>query len=529
MSDLAQLKQEYESLRLQLGVKKLSRMVAQYDAVEGSNNPEGGGNKRRQARVETKSEDELFPLRKRAQGINLQREAIRNYATHRGQIHQLRVNVVGPMGRVSVLTGDEWGKRAGDWFNQDWAENAEFRAGLHWGECLQLIVASLANEGDVVAAFDDGTITGGGGTGKIITWESDQITTIPETDFRARFPKNYTQDAGLIRDQFSREVGIIVSGARGQTMVEAGKAFILSRDPMTSRRDNWWTHIKRQYRLVQGRGVADSLTSIALAMDAYEILSKEMQSAKVNASLASLVKREEAVSNYDDHRFDPDAPTVFDDPDAEEVKLPEESKARNYDRLEALTGGNTEYVDSRDSIEFPNINRPNVNLPAFLDYVTDASAMPYGMAHAYARMKADTSYTAFRGDMVMTWVSFKDNQKFIERNAADWAAVNAIRWAIRTGKLPEGPAGWERRLAWQWPRMPEVDEKAYQLGLSAAIKNGAVTYQDVLGPSWKERFAQLGEELEEARKHNIPLAAFETKAGAVSPQTGENGNEENKD
>jgi len=475
--------------------------------------------RRRPARLETQSEDEIFPVARRNLGINLARESLRNYARFRGQIKQLTCNIVGPLGKLLVLTGDDWGRVAQDWFNSEWAESAEFFAGLHWGEWLQLVVSSIMLEGDLVVAVDDGTISGAQGTGKLVTWEADQIAPLDDSDFSRLVGRDYTQQAGIIYDRLGRECGVIVTSRRGASSVRASEALILRDDPDRPRRDRWWLHVKRHWRIRQGRGSAPALASIALSMDAYEVLGAELASAKVNAAIAAIVKREAGIADLTDDDFrdvDPaQPPEPVEAQTAEEIAAEEAAKQEpNYERIEALTGGITEYIDARDNIEFPNIARPNRDLPTFLDYVDDASGAPLGLAHAYSRMRADSSYTAFRGDMVLTWVALRDNQKWLERAVCDWAATQAIRWAERVGAIQRGPDGWQRRLAWQWPRMPEVDEGAYQRGVESALRNGTLTYQDLLGPAWRERFAQLSEELRVARDLGIPLSVFETRAGA---------------
>jgi hypothetical protein len=214
------LRKEKENLVLRVQVARLRKIANQYDAVEGSGKPSGGGNKRRQAIVEWKSEDEMFPVRKRNLGLNLQREALRNYATHKGQIKQIALNTVGPFGRLSVLTDDDWGKRAGTWFNSDWAENAEFRAGLHWGELLQLVVSAIANEGDCVLQFDDGAIED---TGKIISFESDQIANIND-----RLTQAITQHVSNKSAQMASQVDANLENF-AQGLELAGKAKIAER------------------------------------------------------------------------------------------------------------------------------------------------------------------------------------------------------------------------------------------------------------------------------------------------------------
>lgn len=495
------------------------RSKAYYDFVAGSANADGGGNKRRAAVVEYKEEDGLYTQMKRLQGTNLARAAMRNLASMRGMMKQLRVNVVGPLGKLYILDESEPAKTAMSWFNGTWAKAAEFRDGLPFGELLQLIVSSTANEGDIVTAFDDGTITGGDGSGRIVAWESDQIANLESGFFGRTFP-THKQENGIIRDMYGRNIGAVVTAKRGHMQVDPDDAYILTRDPLAMRSDVWWNHVKRQWRLNQGRGTPESTCAINLMLDNYEILAKEMQTAKVRAALAGIVRKKENIEDFDDSRLDPDVEATdlagVTDGNDELTTGSDVTPQKNYDRMEALTGGYMEYVDADDEIVFPDIDRPNVNIADFLKYTTDLSGHPYGLAHAYSGLKADTSYTAFRGDLVMSWVSIRDNQKWLERHVADWAAVQALRWAVKTGRLKPLPDGWENKLAWQWPVAPEVDEEKAEKGIAAKLKNGRVTYSQLIGPGWREHFDQLGKELEYIQEKGLPLGIFETKSGGTT-------------
>jgi hypothetical protein len=95
-----------------------------------------------------------------------------------------------------------------------------------------------------------------------------------------------------------------------------------------------------------------------------------------------------------------------------------------------------------------------------------------GFAAAYTKLRADSSYTAFRGDMILTWVTFEFWQKWLERYVCDWTARNAIAWGMRRRNMPfkAPPEGWERRLSWDWPTMPEVDQLDYENAIAQALK-----------------------------------------------------------
>jgi hypothetical protein len=191
--------------------------------------------------------------------------------------------------------------------------------------------------------------------------------------------------------------------------------------------------------------------------------------------------------------------------------------ARNYESLEAFTGGYMDYGQPEDEVTIYDPKRPNVNMAAFIEAVLCQAGAAFGMARAYSLLRADTSYTAFRGDMIMTWQgAFYPMQKWLERCFADWVAVNALRWAQRRGMIKKLAAGWEMSLSWRWPKMPEVQADTAQTAIAAAIKNGTTDYSQEIGPDWRNRFDALAEQIAYAREKGIPLAAMEMKSGGQS-------------
>ena len=131
--------------------------------------------------------------------------------------------------------------------------------------------------------------------------------------------------------------------------------------------------------------------------------------------------------------------------------------------------------------------------------------------------------------MVTTWMSFKDSQQFLEDAFSDWCAVSAIRWAIRTGALENGPEGWERLVSFSYPRMPSVDEGKEQQAVAQRLHNGLTTYRELLGPQYKAQLRQLADELKFARSLDLPLSVFETVAGAPTDRAPQNEQQESQD
>jgi hypothetical protein len=148
-----------------------------------------------------------------------------------------------------------------------------------------------------------------------------------------------------------------------------------------------------------------------------------------------------------------------------------------------------------------------------MDAINGQSGAALGIAMAYTRMRADSSYTAFRGDMIMTWVTFYWLQKWIERTVCDWVAVRVLNWAQRKGVIKKLAAGWETKLSWMWPQMPEVNELDAQQAIAESLKNGTTDYSQLLGPHWRQRLASFAEMVDEIRRLNLPLGILEGKSG----------------
>ena len=528
------LEKQFKEKQLALANKRLDRQIvqadvrAQFDVVSGSTNSNGGGNKRRQSRIETKEEtgaQGILNPAGRLNGLNLCRDAERNYSQARSIIHQRQINIIGPSPKLQVNTGDKFGEEATSWFNVKWQKNCDFRQDRRFAKLGQLVVGSKDREGDLLAVFDDDMIKD---TGKLIFFESDLIC--DRSDNKDLLKKNkWTQRDGIISDEWGREIGYVTTQKRGQTSAKTEDSHLWPRDPDDSSK-NMARLIRADYRLIQGRGISPMLSAVMDFLDCYEMRSKELQSAKVAAGQYAYVKRKEAETDFDNVLMDPDNQNPADQDEGwegETTTLPENQSAPvNYEALEKMTGGYTDYMDTDDEIEFPKITRPNVAMKDFLDYVMDSGGSAFGMAHAYTRLKADTSYTAFRGDMVMTWVTFYAEQKDMENEFLDWSAVRAIKWAIRKKLIKnKAPEGWEDRLSWTLPTIPFIKELEERKAHAEALKNGEISYSQLLGPDWKKIHEQLAKELKAAKELGLPLAVFETKAGGSAAEADKQENE----
>jgi capsid protein len=497
------LRDRHEAARLTLDAliaTKRASIIAKYDATESTK-------ARRKASVEVVNEGEIYSMSKRLLGCNLGRDLARNYSPARGVLHQMRVNVVGALGKLTV-NGDKTGEATG-WFNEAWSKDCDYREDCDWSTMLQNILEGVQRDGDVLAVVDDNLI-GDGDTGKLLTWESDQIAPLSDQALaKSPFPKA-TQDNGILRDDWGRILAYVATGKRGLVQIPDIKdATIWKREVARLVRNPW--------RLNQGRGVPSLITPATNFIDLYEILASELASTKKAIKQYAFVKRSNAVTDWDSPATGPEFLPENDGRTAAEVVTDGANQtthtARNYEKIEALTGGLTDYIDPDDEVIIPDLKHPSPQLQSFLDAVHGYGGAALGMAAAYTRLRADSSYTAFRGDMIMTWVTFRWLQKMLERTVADWVAVRVLRWAQRKKLVAPLPAGWERTLSWTWPKMPEVNEVDAQTAIAAALKNGTTSYSELLGPEWEKLLRANGAQIDVLREINYPAGVLELKSG----------------
>lgn len=485
-----------------------------YDFTKQTN--DAGGQKRRPARIERTSEEGILKPRDRQLSVNLVRDMQRNNPQSRGISKTLRSNIIGSYGKLRFNSSDDWYDSAQKYFNNVWARRADYIDGTSFRETLQLITYAIAHEGDFVCIFDDGSLTGKiGGTGKLLFFETDLICNLVDADFAPYAERGYRQNSGIITDRFGRKCGVIVTSERGVTAAPISKCFVLIADP-DSDEDPFFIHVSRKYRLRQFRGVADAIPSLTTTIDSRESLDYELQTAKLAASrYASVIDPANSINTFT-------TPTGF----CDDASLDGEGEDDNLDAdlgnedyhakaLERYCGGNVDYYENGTQVVFDPANRPNSGLATFLDYTTDMSGSALGLTHSYSRMKADTSYTAFRGDMVMTWMCFKDFQQFLEDNFSDWVARKVLQRAIDLGILDTPPDGWQDVIAWQYPTMPSVDEQKEQAALTQKLKNCQTTLAETIGPHWRKQIDQLAEEQEYIRSKGVSFAAMEVIGGST--------------
>lgn len=440
---------------------------------------------RRAATVETKGEDKQLPAGKRLRLINLQRDMMRNSPMRGMQDQQLRVNIVGSVGGKLYASFPEAYKRAANevmhYFNQIWFPKAEFTYRKNFNWILKSILTSLDVGGDMILVFDDGILSGGTGTGRIRAFESDEIADVPRLE--DYFAKGFTQSQGFVYNKLGMFCGAFVSTSqRGRSVFDPAAGVVkLKMDPFDDATTPNWIMLGKMRRFNQGRGVSPFSGSITTMIDQHETAQNEALASKWNSKLVAQVLHESGSDNG------PSAPAAFDD-DAGTGNAQGGDVRRIV--LEKLKAIGIQYQDMPEGLkmELFDTKRPNTNLPEYLDFLSGLVGGSRGLTRVFSTLKAQTSYTAFRGEQVMAEQTFKDDRKDLERDCCDWIVRCVISRAVRLGLISSSlPDGWENMIAWTWPKMIEVSEKEAQSAIQLKIQNGLTSLTRELGPGEFEK------------------------------------------
>jgi thiol-disulfide isomerase/thioredoxin len=513
---------EQSTAEARVATERASRRLnvqAGYDAVD-----PGADTKRRRARVSRKSESDELSDRKFRKGLSLTRDLLRNYGSAKGLDSQRRTQVVGTGPGLSLHDLTEEQTAEADRFWRRWCKDCDSLDDKPFAEIIENLVTELGTDGGSLLAID----TFDRNDGKLLVYSSDMLCEIDAKDWKAkrhqwkerrmdtdgrmkRLPMR--QERGLVFDRHNRVVAYVVNVERKSTarfaeclILPAGTAKL-------------WKVTRTNQQFLP---VPDYLTMVPEMEDAYEMRAAELQTAKKAAQQYAWIASESLEDNAD---LDLAEGTLGID----EGGTPSASATENYDVIETLTGGNTEYMDKGDTVHIAETDRPNMDVAAFGHDCIEAAGASIGMSRSYARYVVDNSYTGFRGESLLSWAAFEKLQKSLERRVLDWLVVRVFTWAIRERLLwaTGEPANWADGIAWHWRTMPKLDPAKENESDRSGLKNGTIDYANLLGPQWKKKLQAFSDQIEFIRSLDLPLSIFETVAGAeVQEEADENNNTE---
>lgn len=497
-----------------------SRRIAvydRYDAVKHS------GNRPRRL-MDRGSEEAEFRKYDRMYAISLGRDMHRNQARFVALERQIARMTAGTV-KCQINTRDRlWNEAAEQYFNKTFARDCLMAIPrTHLSELCQQLVSSLIREGDALVVFDDGRVRG---SGKLVVFEADQLVTMASADFARLYP-GCTQEAGVILDEYDCIVGYITSAVRYTDEMEAHRPNTLSVLPATEcivYSTDQAVLLASRYRPGQIRGVPEMLPVAICLDDADDMIKSEQITAKRAAKCYATVSLGDASASA---MADSELMAALEeqekmgniDPETGEIINPEptpRSQERpHYESIDNDDSAIVTYLDGHDKLDIHDPQRPNLHTDEFYKARNADAAAALGLARGYAEMQVTNSYTAHRGESLLTWAAIYDRQKALERTLLDWLAEKVLSRAIRRGAIPAPPQqDWAQLVSWDLPKMPPIDEKTAIEAQSAALKSGLATYKDLLGSDWEEHMREYSREIALIRELGLPLSPLETVSGA---------------
>lgn len=502
---------------------------------------------RPQLAAETGGEETALTASERNRLLAFARDMARNSETFSAVLKQFDLNCVGTVGGKAFVDFPAEYRDSALALREAfaaWARNCDFFDGEDFQTVLRLALRTKILGGDVVLAFDDGLADD---SGKIMAFEPDEVANIPADVFAESYPEGFTQTQGVIRDAFGRFVGVFVSRSqRGRDVFAmtdgAGRQAVWAfhKAPGVDWIDSPFVVYRGSGRFRQGRGTSDIWPALAGICDLEDVTKYEVQAAKKNSQTLAQVTRPErnsvdglANSGLANDVTQPDIDLDSPNAEADLMAAIEDAKKELGDdelTLDAIDSAGAIYdlLPAGYRMELLDTKHPNANMPEFIRWLAGRAAWTRGVGSVYATGKADSSYTAFRGEQVMSWPAFEDEQHHLEKTICDWAFRRWYGWATRRGMIPAlpMPPNWSRLVRWTWPRMREVNQVDEQNAAAAKLRNLTGSYAEMLGPDWQERLLHVGEELEFCAAHKIPHPALQTVNGSVISI---DGGAENKD
>ncbi len=494
-------------------------------------NPVAGKDQTLRARLyaEKGGEEKAVTLDERNRLIALARDMARNGETMSALLRQFDFNVIGTTGgKANFSLGEELtclSTPLRELFAK-WASSCEFFDGEDFQHILRMCLRSKFTTGRAGLIFDDGIARD---SGKIILFEGDCVANISEGDFKSLFPAGWSQHQGIIKDELGVTRGCFVSFAqRGESTFrlydKEGKLAVwaLVKKENEEWRDSPFTLFSHAWRINQTVAVPSVHASLGSMIDLEDLTKYEIQAAKKNAQTIATLTGPAPESAALSATSGLDVSADFGDDATTAAAIDEAAANIPPIELDNIEGANVIYdiLPPDAKMELLDTKHPNANMSEFVRWIAGRVGWANGVGSVYATGKADASYTAFRGEQVMSWPAFEQEQHLLESKVCDWVLRRWFAWATRKGVIPAEivaklPDGWMRSVHWKWPSMREVNRVDTANADGLEMKNCTSSLREKLGADWKERLLLLKEELQFCRDNGIPHPALQTVSGQI--------------
>lgn len=444
---------------------------------------------------------------------NYMRAAERDYDLFRGILRTLERNVVGENGiQIEPMPKDRDGKTLTDFADElmllfrDWSRRPEVTWQHDWGAMCRRAFRVMARDGEGFAQHLLGAVNGlQHGTRVPYSIELLEADLVPmDYDDEARGIRQ-----GVERNAWGRPTGYHVYKQH------PGENAILTLQGMGTKRvpADRLSHFSFRDRLHQTRGISLFCAIVNRLEDLKDIEGAELIAARINASIAALIKR------------DPDATTTG-------------TAAPGSDRPGFMFEHGTIWDGAAPGDDFTMVDtkRPNPNMPAFLNDQTRRIAAGSEVGHSSASRNYDGTYSAQRQELVEIWTAYRVlTREFVGQFVLPaWEAFVSAALASGQIKLPPNIDPLTLTHAdFRGPGMPWIDPKKEWDAIETALRVRGTSLTKVLrerGEDPWQILQQIRDERDVMRNYEIPITTdgkADTAPAAATADAGGDNSETN--
>jgi len=500
----ADLQRKNEALGKLISFVASRSLVARYDSLR-----RDPTRKQPELRTDLSETEQQFRADRRILAY-LQADDLYDNTSLQGTIDTACRLTVGQRGGTPIFTGAD--KEFATRFFNKWKRNCGYNEGESYYEILSLIMRTVILHGDCIVWIDDNFTDS-----KIRIFDADQICNVETPDFNRwkaenGLPDHARQVEGCVVDGTGKVYGYFVTMLRNRYAVSINDATYLPVE--TCRR------VSLHKKITQYRGEPLVLANQQITEDTRMLLQSEVGAAKLASELSLVIEQPEgfdanAISSllegYSDLGELTEGTGISPD---DIVKLGEASKQDEASTFKAFEGKSAiAQVPSGTKVtNLNNAQRPSAPIQSWVDVLNDSNGKSIGVMSCLARGRADNSYSSGMIELEISWKSFEEFQKLLERQVVDYAMSVLLPHS-------EYEVYWERSVVID----PEKDAKVAVMELTSGRK----TYRDLLGADWKNQMDELAEEkkyLEEKGLTNLTF--FQTSNGNELSEI-QNENQEN--
>lgn len=401
-----------------------------------------------------------------------------------------------------------------------WKKTCGFYENESYNDMLKLILHAVKIKGDCLVLLDP-VLTGG----KLRVFDADQITSISSADFIAwcnevggydgeeKAENRWRQVEGAVINTQGRCIGWFVTMKRNRAAVAfADAAFI----PM-----GVGVRVSARKKLTQYRGEPILLPNLDITDSTRDLVKSEVQSAKNSAELSlAVIEGEDSVGDQAAALLNglsneqASEGTGITAEQLEEIRR-KSKESGTYDALAGKSAiGRFRHGTTIQSLD--NANRPSASIQDWMNNLADMNGHRYGIMSCLARGRADHSYSAGQIELSISWATFEEDQKMLERYVVDY--VCAVMFP-------------GEKYIVEWPKVFDIDPMKSEQTIRLKLQNGGMTFREYLGPRYMDKFDQMAKEKAELEKRNLMnLSIFQSNAGnQMDTQSEPSENEDRKE